>query len=262
MNGEPTIRKVSLPPIQLLKDAYQLVDEQYWLFVGITFVGVLIGSAAPAGVLLGPMMCGIYLCFLHRMEGGTADFKLLFKGFDYFLDSLVATLIMVAVMFVVLIPVIVVFLVAFFALAAGSRRGPPVPLLIGLELSFYLVMLILSLAVSVPFVFVFHLIVDRGLKAIPAIKTSLRAVRANFMGILWMMVVFTFLSFLAALCCYFPAILLMPLTFGGICLAYRSIFPEEGVALQEMEERLAREERRFPEEESGPPDEGIRPGPS
>lgn len=63
MDEEIVAQKVPLRPIELLKEGRQLVGEQYWLFVGITFVGMLVGNAVPMAILLGPMMCGIYLCY-------------------------------------------------------------------------------------------------------------------------------------------------------------------------------------------------------
>ena len=65
---------------------------QYWLFVGMTFVAFFIGSAVPFGILMGPMMCGIYLtCFAQRRRE-PVEFGLLFKGFDFFGPSVIATL--------------------------------------------------------------------------------------------------------------------------------------------------------------------------
>ena len=83
MNGDPTeFRRVPIEPVDCLMRAGSLTGDQYWLFVGICFVGVLIGSLAPLGILLGPMMCGIYLCYFGRERGYRATFELLFKGFD------------------------------------------------------------------------------------------------------------------------------------------------------------------------------------
>ena len=57
-----------------------MVRPQYWLMVAVVLVGILIGSFAPMGILLGPMMCGIYLCLLGLMRGERIEFGLLFKG--------------------------------------------------------------------------------------------------------------------------------------------------------------------------------------
>jgi len=56
-----------IKPVECLKEAWGLIKDQYWLFLGICAVGMLIGSAF-AIVLMGPMMCGIYLCLFQRMR--------------------------------------------------------------------------------------------------------------------------------------------------------------------------------------------------
>ena len=50
MDPEIACRRVSLQPIELLKSAKEMLGEQYWLFVGITFLGAIIGSAVPLGM--------------------------------------------------------------------------------------------------------------------------------------------------------------------------------------------------------------------
>ena len=65
-----------------------MLGDQYWLFVGICLVGILIGSIVPMCIMLGPMMCGMYLCFRYRMNGIQVRFETLFKGFDVFVNAL------------------------------------------------------------------------------------------------------------------------------------------------------------------------------
>jgi len=232
MNQDVTFRKVSIRPIELLKQARDLMGDQYWLFVGITFVGMLIASAVPLYILMGPMMCGIYLCYLERSRKQQVEFGLLFKGFDYFVESLIATLIMIAVLLVILVPAYVVFLVAFLGVMFSSQGEPDVIVAMGVSFVLYAVILVLVVVVTLPFMFVYQLIVDRQLKAWPAVKTSCRAVMSNLFGLLVMTFVYMFISIVAACFCYVPAILFMPLAFGGYFLAYRNIFPENEKELQ------------------------------
>ena len=95
---------------------------------------------------------------------------------------------------------------------------------------FYLVMIAAMILVSTPFLFVYPLIAERGLKGIEAIKTSFAGVKANFGGVLKLVLLYTLISLVAACMCYIPAILFLPLSFGGIFLAYREIFPLDGKA--------------------------------
>ena len=68
-----------IKPVECLKEAWGLIKDQYWLFLGICAVGMLIGSAF-AIALMGPMICGIYLCLFQRMRGEPVKFENLFKG--------------------------------------------------------------------------------------------------------------------------------------------------------------------------------------
>ena len=75
----PFNRKV-VEPVTCLKNGWELIKDQYWLFVGMAAVAVLIGGAVPLGILLGPMMCGQYLTFFRKRRGQPIEFGTLFKG--------------------------------------------------------------------------------------------------------------------------------------------------------------------------------------
>ena len=227
-------RKVPIRPVECLKEAKNQLGEQYWLFVGICAVGILIGSLVPMGLLMGPMMCGIYLCFFKRSRGETVTFELLFKGFDYFIESLIASLIMVAAITAVLIPMYLIMYVLIFAgmFAAGAAEGGgqggdfAMAGFLGMMAFFYLVIFVAIIAVGTFFSFVYPLIVDRNMKAWPALKTSFSAVWANFGGMLGLVLLSQLILGVAAMCCYLPALLVLPITIGANKLAYFKVFPE------------------------------------
>src|SRR5438477_5741096 len=97
-------RRNAVEPVQCIKAAWALVKDQYWLFVGMGVVGVLIGSAVPMGLLLGPMMCGLYMAFFKHRRREPIEFGTLFKGFDYFAPSLVATVLHIVPILAIIIP--------------------------------------------------------------------------------------------------------------------------------------------------------------
>ena len=149
-------------------------------------MGIIIAQAVPLGILFGPMMCGIFLCYLTHMRGKPTDFGMLFKGFDYFLESFLATLIIMGVSIVVYLPLLcVLFAVIFGAVAAagggGDEAAAAFPLVIGL---FYLAALLLNIVLTAVFAFVYPLIVDRDMKAVPAVRASVGAAWANIGGML------------------------------------------------------------------------------
>lgn len=94
----------AVEPMECLKTGWALVKSQYWLFFGISAVGLLIASVVPLGILMGPMMCGIYLAYFQVRRGQPIEFGILFKGFDHFGQSLIATLIHIVPILIIFIP--------------------------------------------------------------------------------------------------------------------------------------------------------------
>lgn len=232
MSAEPIeYQRTAIRPVDCLMASKDLLGDKYWLFFGITVVGVLIASAVPLGILMGPMMCGIYYCYFRRMRGESVEFGMLFRGFDYFLESLLATLILLGVSLVLTLPLSCLFVAGFMGLAAASDHGghpgePPILAMFGMMGVFYIAMLVVSVVAMVFFAFAYPLIVERGLKAWPAVCTSCRAAWANFGGMLGLMCLLMLISVVASLCCYAPALLFMPFYMGTLALAYRKVFPE------------------------------------
>lgn len=225
------IRKVSVQPIQLIRRGHALLGDQYWLFLGITLVAILIGSAVPFGLIMGAMMTGIYLCYIERERGRQVEFATLFKSFDQFVDTLLAWLVMLAVSMAVIIPfMILVFALVMFPIiqsaqtAAANNAPPPQPDFPIIIFVLYPVMIIVNVAITLPFIFVFQLIADRKVKAMEAVKLSFRGVWKNLLGIIWFFVVLMFISMILTLMCYIPALLFMPISFGAMYLLYRDIY--------------------------------------
>ena len=229
------IRKVNVRPLELLSRSKELIGNQYGLFLGISLVGILVGSMVPFGIVMGPMLIGIYLCFLHRQAGRQVEFGTLFKGFDQFGDGLIAYLIMVGFSIVasmVTVGLFVVVALAAWALIAGTMEGEAAAglgIVVGIVayLVFFLVLMVISVLINLPFVFAFQLIADRKLSGAEAIKQSWAGAKLNFGGIIWYMLVNYFLLMLAAMACYIPAILLMPVSMGGLFLLYSDIYRGE-----------------------------------
>ena len=68
MTESAAIQKVKIDPVGCYKQAFELVEGKYWLLLGVSAVGMFIGGAVPV-VLIGPMMCGVYMCFLEKYRG-------------------------------------------------------------------------------------------------------------------------------------------------------------------------------------------------
>jgi hypothetical protein len=225
----PEFRKGAISPVQCLQDGWGLIKDQYWLFLGITAVGILIGSAVPMGIILGPMMCGIYLCLLRRRRGAPVTFDMLFKGFDYFVQGLIAMLIQIVPAIIIMIPIYLFFFIGMMSSMASASRsgGPPeaLPVMFFISLGglFFGMMLVL-IAVGALFIFTFPLIVDRKLSGLDAVKTSIRAVMGNLGGVLGLLLLNVALSMVGVLLCYIGALFFMPIGFAAWAVAYDKVF--------------------------------------
>ena len=227
-------RQVSINPIDLYKRSLALMGDQYWLFVGMTFLAILIGSVVPFGILMGPMFVGLYLCFKEREEGRRVEFGKLFQGFDEFVNSLIVTLILIVVSLVVIIPVYIIAGAGMFAiLGAGQGNGPPQvnPIAIfGFIFVMFIVVSIASMAIYVPFMFAYQLVADQKVGGGQAFSMSLKASLKNLIGVLIFILFTTIVSMVAAMLCYLPAFLVMPISFGALWILYRDVFghPTQG----------------------------------
>ncbi|MEQ9495506.1 MAG: hypothetical protein RIT81_01575 [Deltaproteobacteria bacterium] len=210
--------KADLRPIELLKRGKDLISDQYWTFFGVTGLGILVGSAAPFGIILGPMMCGMYLCLVRKARGDdSVTVNDLFKGFDFFKQGFIAMMIGTVAILLAIVP----FMIALVVTIRSDPDG-----FIAVLLSMYAVIFALSMVVNVFMMFAFPLIADRGYTAIDALKTSFRAAKMNLGGLLLLSLTSAVVGLILALMCYVPAFLFMPVSFAAFTLAYLEIFPD------------------------------------
>ena len=243
-------RRGAVKPMVCLREAWQLIKDDYWLFLGISFVGTLLGSVGPLGILLGPAMCGIHLCLLRRMHDKRVSFDMLFRGFDYFGQSFIAALIIMVPMMLFL----VLWYVAFFALMISvgvpldqQKRGAPpndasIGMLFGVMGIMYVALIVVLMAIHALFLFAFPLIVDRGLSGVEAAKLSMKAVFGNLGGVIGLMLLTLLLGIAGEMACCVGLILVLPLTHAMVTIAYGQVFHEPGdfeaIAALESEPRL------------------------
>ena len=223
-------RRGVVQPVECLKAGWNLVRDEYWLFVGMCAVGMIIGSAVPLGILMGPMMCGLYLAFFRKRRGLPIEFGTLFKGFDYFGQSVVAALLHVIPIMVVVVGCYIFLYVGMVAtMVAASQAGEeaaPVAMLsfVFIILIFYAFIMLLVILISVGFMFAYPLIVDRGVPGFDAVKLSFRAGFSNFWRLLAMSLLGGLLSIGGALLCYVGIILVFPITLSAAAVAYEQVF--------------------------------------
>jgi hypothetical protein len=237
--GGLTFNRGAVRPVECLKAGWRLIRDDYWLFLGITFVGMLIGNLVPFGLLVGPMMCGIYLCLLRREGGRRVTFEMLFEGFNYFVQSLIATLLMMVPMLLLVglfYGVVIVAMVATGVSMAGQPpdQAPDPTLFLVFMVAFVvglIVILLIGMFLAALFLFAYPLIVDRGLTGVAALRTSARAVLTNLGGVIGLMLLSFLLMWVGMLACYVGAYFVLPVYMAAVAVAYRQMFPADGSVL-------------------------------
>lgn len=214
-------------PVECMKEGWELIKDDYWLIFGVTIVGLLIGGLIPFGLGIGAMFCGIYYVILRKMDGKPIEFGDLFKGFNFFVPGLVATL-------VVIIPTIIsLFLiygsmVAFILTAANSRGSAQEEIVYGMVATLFVEAVIVSLVLSclhALIMFAYPLIAERNLGGFEAFKLSARAVWANLSGVIGIILIEFLMGFVGYLAFVVGIYFVVPIMFAGVAVAYRRVFP-------------------------------------
>ncbi|HSK73726.1 MAG TPA: hypothetical protein VK892_18660 [Pyrinomonadaceae bacterium] len=214
-----------IKPIECVKEAWEGIKDEYWLLFAIGLVGALIGGVSLY-VLLGAMACGIYYAYLKKIDGKTVSLDDLWKGFSYFMPSLLVTA-------VIVIPMIIVYGMIYVPVIIAAVMGPKLSseefmaLFFG-ALAIDLVFIVIMVCFHTLLMFSFPLIVDRNLSGMQAMKTSARAVWKNLGGVGGLIVVNLVLTFLGALACGIGIYFVIPILIAANAVAYRKVFPAPG----------------------------------
>jgi len=215
-----------IKPIECYKQGWELIKDQYWLLFAITLVGALIGGFSMY-ILLGAMLCGMYYCYLQKIDGNTVSLDGLWVGFGKFLPSFV-------LMLLIMIPLVAVYLVIYIPILMAAMMGSKLSsdeltqLFIG-AFAVDAVLIVLMTCFHTLLIFSFPLIIDRDLGAWQSITTSAKAVWSNLGGIAAMFGIAILATIpVSILTCGLGAYFIMPIMFAGYALAYRKIFPALG----------------------------------
>jgi len=229
MMQELGFRTGVIKPIECVKEAWELIKDEYWILFAVSVVGAMIGGISLY-VLIGPMICGIFGCYLKKIDGGSVVFDDLWKGFKLFWPSLGVTIAIVIplVVFMVLMFTTIYLPIITAALMGNKANG-------GAILGTFFVGLVVDIVIAVIMtlihsllIFAFPLIVDRRLGSWDAMKLSARAVLKNIGGVGGMILVNLGLALVgeAALCV--GLYLMIPIITATNLVAYRKVFPKLG----------------------------------
>jgi uncharacterized membrane protein len=227
----------AISPLTCLSEGWRLISGEYLLFIGMGLI-VFIASEATMGLLLGPAMCGFHLCLLRRERDLPIRFEMFFDGFNYFVQSLIATLIILAPTILLLI---VAYLSSYMMMFGGmilvlpprpGQARPPDPeigiVLLCIGGAIILACIAIVTVIQTLTIFVYPLIVDKEVPGFQAVKLSCQAALGNLGGLLGLFVLRLVIDLAAyVFCCVGGPILVMPLDLAIVAIAYRQVFPPD-----------------------------------
>src|ERR1017187_2788024 len=145
-------------------------------------------SGAGAGILQGAMIAGLHIFTMKKLMGRRAEFADLFKGFNYFVPTLVASL-----------------LIGLFVLCGT------------------ILCIIPGLVVAAMYKFTYLFIVDKRMDFWPAMQASHAVVKRDYVGFTLFLILMALVNILGALCCIVGLLVSIPVTFAAITVAYKEI---------------------------------------
>jgi hypothetical protein len=215
----------------ILSRSWALLTGNFWPCVGVTILGYLILIAAnsiPFVNYLGmflvqpQMMAGLHYYFLKQFRGEPATLNDSFAGFRFGYGRQALYMLIVAGIILGLVIVAIVPLAIAIPLLSKSlnSEGAAVGVMILIMIPFILVTWYLFMC----WIFTPLLILDKGLKVLPAMKLSRRAVHMRFWKFVLLFLFFMVLGLagFATLC--LGLIVVIPLFFAMISRLYEDVF--------------------------------------
>src|SRR6516225_2911029 len=166
---------------------WDMVKADMGNYVLIALIFVALNSMVPV-ILQGPLMVGFHIFCIKRLLGRQTEFADLFKGFNFFVPALVAS--------------VVIMLFTF----AGT-----------------LLCVIPGLVVAAMYKFTYLFIVDKRMDFWPAMQASHNVVRNDYFGFTMFLLLMILVNLLGVICCVVGVLVTIPLSFAAITVAYNEL---------------------------------------
>jgi hypothetical protein len=182
------------PPAAVAVHAGRWISEGWALVMAdpgnyalLALVFVILSSAVPV-ILQGPLIAGFHIFTIRKLMGRRTEFADFFKGFNYFVPTLVAS--------------IVIGLFVF----GGT-----------------LLCIIPGLVLAAMYKFTYLFIVDKRMDFWPAMQASHAVVKHDYLGFTLFLLLMALVDLLGVLCCVVGIFIALPVTFAAITVAYKEI---------------------------------------
>jgi len=192
LGGAPAVAWTPPPMVEVhagrwISEGWALVTADLGNYVLLALIFLVLSSAVPV-ILQGPMIAGLHIFTMKKLMGRRAEFADLFTGFNYFVPTLVAS--------------IVIGLFVF----AGT-----------------LACIIPGLVVAAMYKFTYLFIVDKRMDFWPAMEASHAVVKNDYFGFTMFLLLAVVVNIVGFLCCIVGLLVSIPVTIAAITIAYKEI---------------------------------------
>jgi uncharacterized membrane protein len=176
---------IKASPGRWIGAGWRLVQADLGNVVLLSLVFALL-SGVP--FIQGALIAGFHFYFLKRLLGRPAEFADLFKGFNFFIPTLVASLLIGVFVF------------------GGT-----------------LLCIIPGLVVAAMYKFTYLFIVDKRMDFWPAMQASHAIAKNDYFGFTMFLLLTALVNLLGFLCCIVGLLVSIPVTFAAITIAYQEL---------------------------------------
>ena len=155
---------------------------------GLWRVALLFSLLNAVPLIQGALIAGFHIFTMKKLMGRQAEFADLFKGFNYFVPTLVASLVIGLFVF------------------GGT-----------------LLCIIPGLVLAAMYKFTFLFIVDKRMDFWPAMQASHAVVKNDYFGFTMFLLLMALVNLLGFICCIIGAFVALPVTFAAITAAYKEL---------------------------------------
>ena len=166
-------------------EGWDLVKADLATYVLMALMFFLLGSIP---LIQGALIAGFHIFTMKKLMGRRAEFADLFKGFNFFVHTLIASIVIAVFVFL------------------GT-----------------LALIIPGLVIAAMYKFTYLFIIDKRMEFWPAMKASHAVVRNDYLGFTWFLILAFLVNVLGFLCLLVGLLVTLPVTFAAITVAYREL---------------------------------------
>ena len=166
-------------------EGWSLVKADLGIYVLLALVYTLM-SGIP--FIYGPLTAGFYIFCMKKLLGRRAEFADLFTGFNFFVPTLVASLL--------------------------------IGLFVGIGTIFCIVP---GLMAAAAFHFTYLFIVDKRMDFWPAMQASHAVVKQDYFGFIMFLIALALLNVLGFICCLVGMLVTFPISIAAVAVAYKEV---------------------------------------